>query len=76
MKKIVIILGLCLFCTQQVQAEETKQEQAIKNDQTYLTGNYQLSEKPEKQKVSNHFSFFTINIQTNKTIKTNNDATR
>lgn len=71
MKKIVVILGLCLFCTLPVQAETPKQEQSINNDQTYLTGNFQQQDKPEKQKIGNHFSFFTINIQTTKITQPN-----
>ena len=71
MKKIVVILGLCLFCGGQVQAEEVKTEQSISNDQNYLTANLQQQEKPEKQKIGNHFSFFTINIQTTKITQPN-----
>ena len=66
MKKLVVILGLCLFCTLSVQAEEIKKEQSISNDQTYLTGNFQQQDEPQKQKIGNHFSFFTINIQVTK----------
>lgn len=66
MKKIVVILGLCLFCTVQVQAEEVKKGQEINNNQSYLTANIQQEEQPEKQKIGNHFSFFTINIQVTK----------
>lgn len=66
MKKIVIILGLCFFCTQQVQAGETKQEQSISNNQSYVTANLQQNDKLKRQKICNHFSFFTINIQSTK----------
>lgn len=66
MKKLAVILGLCLFCTLPVQAEEIKTEQSISNNQAYLTANLQQQEKPEKQKIGNHFSFFTINIQVTK----------
>lgn len=66
MKKIVVILGLCIFCCGQVQAEEVKNEQSISNNQTYLTGNFQQQDEPQKQKIGNHFSFFTINIQVTK----------
>ena len=71
MKKIIVILGLCLFCCRQVWAEEIKNEQSISNDQTYLTGNFQQQDKPQKQKIGNHFSFFTINIQTTKITQPN-----
>lgn len=71
MKKIVVLLGLCLFCCGQVQAETPKQEQSISNDQTYLTGNFQQQDEPQKQKIGNHFSFFTINIQTTKITQPN-----
>ena len=71
MKKIVVILGLCLFCCGQVQAEEVNKEQSISNDQTYLTGNFQRQDEPQKQKIGNHFSFFTINIQTTRITQPN-----
>ena len=66
MKKIVVVLGLCFFCCGQVQAETPNKEQSISNDQTYLTGNFQQQDEPQKQKIGNHFSFFTINIQVTK----------
>ena len=71
MKKIIVILVLCLFCCGQVQAETPNKEQSISNNQTYLTGNFQQQEKPEKQEIGNHFSFFTINIQTTKITQPN-----
>ena len=71
MKKIVVILGICLFCCGQVWAETFNKEQSISNNQTYLTGNFQQQDGPEKQKIGNHFSFFTINIQTTKITQPN-----
>lgn len=71
MKKIVVILGICLFCTQAVRADEIEQGQSISNNQTYLTGNFQQQDEPQKQKIGNHFSFFTINIQTTKITQPN-----
>ena len=76
MKKIVVILGLCLFCYGQVWAEEIKTEQSISNDQTYLTGNFQQQAEPQKQKIGNHFSFFTINIQVVRPLQVATDAVR
>lgn len=76
MKKIVVILGLCLFCTFPVQAEEIKTEQSISNDQTYLTGNFQQQDEPQKQKIGNHFSFFTINIQVVRPLQVATDTVR
>lgn len=76
MKKIVVILGLCLFCTLPVQAEEINKEQSISNDQTYLTGNFQQQDEPQKQKIGNHFSFFTINIQVVRPLQVATDASR
>lgn len=69
MKKIVVILGLCLFCCGQVQAEETSQN--VDNNQAYATLNIQKQPKEAKQKqgISNNFTFFTINIQINGKIK-------
>ena len=71
MKKIAVLLGLCLFCYGQVQAEEINKEQSVSNNQTYLTGNFQQQDEPQKQKIGNHFSFFTINIQTTKITQPN-----
>ena len=64
MKKLAFILGLLLFCSQTVLADEVVAEQDIKNDQSYFTANLQKQpEKESKQKIGNHFSFFVVNIQ-------------
>ena len=70
MKKLAFILGLLLFCSQTVLADEVVAEQDIKNDQSYFTANLQKQpEKESKQKIGNHFSFFVVNIQINGKIK-------
>lgn len=73
MKKLAFILGLLLFCSQTVLADEVVAEQDIKNDQSYFTANLQKQpEKESKQKIGNHFSFFVINIQINGKINDSN----
>ena len=75
MKKIAFILGLLLFCSQTVLADEVVAEQDIKNDQSYFTANLQKQpEKESKQKIGNHFSFFVVNIQINGKIKDSDTA--
>lgn len=67
MKKIVVILGICLFCTLPVQAEEIQPSQTVENNQAYATLNIQKQPKDSKQRqgISNNFTFFTINVQIN-----------
>ena len=75
MKKIAFILGLLLFYSQTVLADEVVAEQDIKNDQSYFTANLQKQpEKESKQKIGNHFSFFVVNIQINGKIKDSDTA--
>jgi hypothetical protein len=71
MKKIVVLLGLCLFCCGQVWAEEIQPSQTVENNQAYATVNFQKQPQEAKQKqgISNHFTFFTINVQINGKIK-------
>lgn len=71
MKKLTIILGILLFCAQGVLADEILPKQDIQNDQSYFTANLQKQPTNEKQKqgISNHFTFFTINVQINGKIK-------
>lgn len=74
MKKLLIILAL-LLVNSFVLAEE-QPEQTIKNNQTYATLNLQKQPQEGKQKqgISNHFTFFTINVQINGKIKDNADV--
>lgn len=75
MKKIAFILGLLLFCSQTVLADDVVTEQDIKNNQSYFTANLQKQpEKESKQKIGNHFSFFVVNIQINGKIKDSDTA--
>lgn len=67
MKNLILILALMLCLP--VLAEE-QAEQTIKNDQAYATLNLQKQpEKNGKQGISNHFTFFTINVQVNGKLK-------
>lgn len=69
MKKIVVILGICLFCTQAVRADEPSQ--TVENNQAYGTVNFQKQpqEGKQKQRISNNFTFFTVNVQINGKLK-------
>ncbi len=71
MKKLSIILGLTLFCFQAVFADEVLPQQTVKNDQSYFMTNLQKQpqEGRQKQGITNHFTFFTINVQINGKIK-------
>ena len=67
MKKLTLILVLLLFCAQSVLADEVTPAQIVKNDQSYFTANLQKQpqEGKQKQDITNHFTFFTINVQIN-----------
>lgn len=72
MKKIfIVMLSLLFFCNAVVFAADVQPEQSIDNNQTYATLNSQKQPQSGKQKqgISNHFTFFTINIQINGKIK-------
>jgi hypothetical protein len=63
MKKITLTLAICLLGGLATIAEPI---QEIDNNQAYMTANIQKQPKKDnKQKISNHFSFFVINIQIN-----------
>lgn len=50
-------------------------QQGIENNQAYFTANLQKQpEKDNKQKITNHFTFFTINVQINGKIKDSADC--
>ena len=67
MKKLAIILGLLLASSSIVFADDVMPAQSAKNNQAYFTANIQKQPQNSKQKqaISNHFTFFTINIQVN-----------
>ena len=71
MKKLSILLSLLFFCSTVVFADEVLPQQDIKNDQAYGTLNIQKQPQEVKQKqgITNHFTFFTINVQVNGKIK-------
>ena len=69
MKKIALLLMLSMLALP-VMAEP---KQALENNQSYFTANLQKQpEKDNQQKIQNHFTFFTINIQINGKIKDEN----
>lgn len=52
-------------------------QQGIENNQAYFTANLQKQpEKDNKQKITNHFTFFTINVQINGKIKDSADCNK
>jgi hypothetical protein len=68
MKRIFsIVLSLMFFCSAVAIAADVQPEQNIKNDQSYATLNLQKQPQSGKQKqgITNHFTFFTINAQIN-----------
>ena len=72
MKKLIILafVLMALPCMAEPQ-------QGIENNQSYFTANLQKQpEKDNKQKISNHFTFFTINVQINGKIKDTTDNNR
>ena len=74
MKKLAVILSLLFLSSSVVLADEVTPQQIIKNDQAYFTANLQKQPQDGKQKqgITNHFTFFTINVQVNGKIKDNN----
>jgi len=71
MEKLAIILGILILGAVPVLAEEITPKQEIKNNQAYFTANLQKQPQEGKQRqgISNHFTFFTINVQINGKIK-------
>ena len=67
MKKLASLLGLLLVSSSTVFADDVMPAQSAKNNQTYFTANIQKQPQSEKQKqeITNHFTFFTINVQVN-----------
>ena len=79
MKKFLSILFLTsLILTPVFATENVVNEQTIKNNQAYGTLNLQKQPQDGKQKqgISNHFTFFTINVQINGKIKDENTETK
>ena len=68
MKRIFsIVLSLMFFCSAVAIAADIQPEQSIDNNQSYATLNLQKQPQSGKQKqgITNHFTFFTINVQIN-----------
>ena len=68
MKRVFsIVLGLMFFCSAVAIAADVQPEQSIDNNQSYATLNLQKQPQSGKQKqgITNHFTFFTINVQIN-----------
>lgn len=77
MKKVFsIVLSLMFFCSSVALAADVQPEQSIDNNQTYATLNLQKQPQSGKQKqgITNHFTFFTINVQINGKIKDSDTA--
>lgn len=66
MKKLLVLAFITIALP--VMAEP---QQTVKNDQAYFTANLQKQPQDceQKQKITNHFTFFTINVQINGKIK-------
>lgn len=79
MKRIFsIVLGLMFFCNTVAIAADVQPEQSIDNNQSYVTLNLQKQQQSGKQKqgITNHFTFFTINVQINGKINDTNSSNK
>lgn len=78
MKKLTIILGLLLVSSSVVFADDVMPAQSAKNNQAYFTANIQKQPQNSKQKqeITNHFTFFTINVQINGKISDTNSSNK
>ena len=67
MKRILLTTLVLILGSTMVLADEVTPQQTVKNDQAYFTANIQKQPKTDKQKqgITNHFTFFTINVQVN-----------
>ena len=78
MKKVLLITLALILGSTIVLADEVTPQQTVKNDQAYFTANIQKQPKTDKQKqgITNHFTFFTINVQVNGKIDNFNTPTK
>ncbi len=76
MKKLGIVVGIAFLTFQGVYADEALPKQTVKNEQSYFMANLQKQpqEGRQKQGITNHFTFFTINVQINGKIKDSDTA--
>lgn len=77
MKKVLLTTLALILGSTMVLADEATPQQTVKNDQAYFTANIQKQPKTDKQKqgITNHFTFFTINVQVNGKIDNFNTPT-
>lgn len=77
MKKVLLTTLAFILGSTIVLADEVTPQQIVKNDQAYFTANIQKQPKTDKQKqgITNHFTFFTINVQVNGKIDNFNTPT-
>ena len=77
MKKVLLTTLVLILGGTMVLADEVTPQQTVKNDQAYFTANIQKQPKTDKQKqgITNHFTFFTINVQVNGKIDNFNTPT-
>lgn len=77
MKKVLLTTLTLILGSTMVLADEVTPQQTVKNDQAYFTANIQKQPKTDKQKqgITNHFTFFTINVQVNGKIDNFNTPT-
>lgn len=62
MKRLIILAILTMALPTMAQ----EPQQTVENNQSYFMANLQKQpEKDNKQKIQNHFTFFTINVQIN-----------
>lgn len=85
MKQLFLILGVFALCSlplsvkanEEVVLEEMP-EQVIQNEHSYFAANLQKqpSERKQRQEITNHFTFFTINVQVNGKVKDSDTSDR
>lgn len=85
MKQLFLILGVFALCSLPLSAKATEEvvleempEQVIQNEHSYFSANLQKqpSERKQRQGITNHFTFFTINVQINGKIKDSDTSDR
>lgn len=78
MKKIVVLLGLCLFCTLPVQAEEINANQTItsEDNKAVISLQKQPTDTKSIQTQDVKRNWFCIVIQVNGKAKDNTDTVR
>lgn len=68
-KKMFIILGLCFFCMQAVQAEEANQEINLQDNKAVISLQKQPTDEKSSQRQAVRNNWFCVVVQVNGKIK-------